>query len=86
MEDDIERISSDDRPVFDTDAAPFIGPDDDGEYEGEDQDQDDWQRREYSEPSVGAPVILPRLRFAGACNMETVKDGELYIYSPAIGH
>jgi len=78
MEEDIERILSEDisedRPIFDADATLLTGPDqDEDEMEGESDDEEE-QGREYSEPSVGAPVILPRLRFAGACSVQTVKD------------
>ena len=43
-------------------------------------DEDDTSEDERSPDAelpkkLQAPVILPRRRFAGACNVETIKDG-----------
>ncbi len=46
--------------------------DEDGEDDGGDGDHDD---SIYSH----VPVVHPRFRYAGACNVRTVKDGELSV-------
>ncbi|KAH9951583.1 WD40 repeat-like protein [Amylocystis lapponica] len=72
MEEDIERILSENEPDVDMEATSLTGPDEHDDEE--DADTDEEQSRVYGEPSTGAPVILPRARFVGACNVETVKD------------
>ena len=49
----------------DTDTGDDTADDEEGEGEESTGDQ------RYSD----APVVMPRARFAGVCNVETVKDG-----------
>ncbi|CCM01584.1 uncharacterized protein FIBRA_03644 [Fibroporia radiculosa] len=70
MEEDIERILSEDTDMTEDDARHWAGPDE--EVEKEEQEE----QAQYTESrfSSKAPIVLPRSRFAGACNVETVKD------------
>lgn len=76
MEQDIERFAStsastsSDVDETDPDAR---GSDDDFDDESED-DEDD----EHYFPNI--PVVMPRKKFTGACNVETVKDGAYLNY------
>lgn len=42
---------------------------------------------EISQPEIvhgGVPVVLPRARFAGHCNVRTVKDGQCFGFQLAL--
>lgn len=84
MERDIERyleaeLEEGDEPVdrrqiqelveTDTRMSDSDAEDEDGEDDGGDDDHDD---SIYSH----VPVVHPRFRYAGACNVRTVKDGK----------
>ena len=69
------------------DAA--IGEDHEGESEDDDEDEDSrmaWEDSEDNETDKShggesswhpkVPIVHPRRRYAGACNVQTVKDGE----------
>ena len=43
-----------------------------------DSDDEDVQGYKLSNSTV--PIVLPRRRYAGTCNIETVKDGKLLAY------
>ena len=43
-----------------------------------DSNDEDVQRSGLSHSTV--PIVLPRRRYAGTCNIETVKDGKFLIY------
>ncbi len=43
-----------------------------------DTNDEDVQGYEHSNSDV--PIVLPRRRYAGTCNVETIKDGKLLIY------
>lgn len=75
MEEDIERfMTGDDDDDDDMDADEIDRVEFDAD-EDEDEDEENGSSRELRfYPEV--PVVLPRRRFAGACNVETVKDGE----------
>jgi len=74
MEEDIERLLSEDTLMADAAESHLTGPDD--ECDDGDDDAEEAEEAEALEAplSVKAPIIYPRLRFAGACNVETVKD------------
>src|ERR1700722_19472899 len=46
------------------------------DIEEDDQSADDPDEEMADEAHESVPVVLPRSRFAGACNVRTVKDGE----------
>lgn len=48
---------------------------DHGEDEDEDTSSNSFSDKEDSDPYAKIPVVLPRMKFAGICNVETVKDG-----------
>jgi hypothetical protein len=66
----------------------MVGDEDDaGEEEDDDQEEVDWieeedvdgmdqGQEEFGEPVYGGiPMVLPRARFSGAANIQTIKDG-----------
>lgn len=72
MDDDIERIlfeQLDEDGAMEEDSGD---DDDDDDDENEGSDTSGPSSDEF--PSI--PVVLPRSRYAGICNVETVKDGE----------
>ncbi|KAI0650815.1 WD40 repeat-like protein [Trametes meyenii] len=86
MDEDIERICDEGMPSpEDTENAEGedrqdyedVVEDDENEEEDEDEgeDEDEPASRFWSDERYGqVPTIMPRSRFAGACNVETVKD------------
>ena len=44
----------------------------------EPESDDDGRSESADDMHPDAPVIYPRMRFSGHCNVETVKDGERY--------
>jgi hypothetical protein len=72
----------------DTGDSEMVGDEDDaGEEEDDDQEEVDWieeedvdgmdqGQEEFGEPVYGGiPMVLPRARFSGAANIQTIKDG-----------
>jgi hypothetical protein len=49
-----------------------------------DEDEESRPDEAYTDEEIlgSVPVVYPRSRFAGACNVRTVKDGELYPFFP----
>ncbi|OBZ70201.1 hypothetical protein A0H81_10030 [Grifola frondosa] len=77
MEEDIERFLAEDGPVAEalTGATSLMGPLEDASQDDDDQDSDeDQETGGENEFFTRVPIVLPRKRFAGACNSETVKD------------
>lgn len=86
MEEDIERISAESSPspsrerlddlmnVDDEDDRPEDG-DEEEEYEEDEESQGDQRYKEV-------PIIMPRSRYDGVCNVETVKDGKCHLHLP----
>lgn len=79
MEEDIERFVDEDDGDSDEDAD--MDSEDCSRNEEDDEEEDDDSVDEHGTtrdfkfyPDV--PVVMPRSRFAGHCNVETVKDGE----------
>ena len=71
MEEDIERYANAlPSPPHAEDADPDLRDDDNDDDEADDEAED--EELKYF-PSV--PVVMPRKKFSGACNVETVKDG-----------
>lgn len=71
MEEDIDRYMDE---VEDEDSS---GSSSDGVIHdsGVDDQEQEQESPRYPEFYPNVPVVLPRNRFAGACNVETVKDG-----------
>lgn len=78
MEADIERFETENHQ--DDEASQREGLLEDCEMsefnEDEENDDDDDEEGENERYYPNVPVIYPRARYAGACNVETVKDGE----------
>lgn len=80
IDDEIERIvyeqmHGDGNDDADVDVEDYdIDNDNDSEEEEEEEGSDVYGPSSDEFPSI--PVILPRSRYAGICNVETVKDGE----------
>lgn len=43
-------------------------------------DSGDEDSRDYEHSNNTVPIVLPRQRYAGTCNVETIKDGKLLTY------
>lgn len=50
----------------------------------DDSDEDDFTLDAMPWDDPGVPILLPRRRFAGAGNVETVKDGRCRTIQPAL--
>ncbi|EJF61237.1 WD40 repeat-like protein [Dichomitus squalens LYAD-421 SS1] len=87
MEDDIERMLSEhvspprtaeQEPLLGDEAADEEDPEarlaDNNSDEEEDEDMDEAEERQGDTRYSSVPTILPRARFSGICNVETVKD------------
>lgn len=70
MEEDIEHFLDADDPATST-AAEDGQSSTHEEEESEDENEETWAHNFFP----GVPTVLPRAKFAGACNVETVKDG-----------
>ena len=79
MELDIERILEQTNPQASTaEDADASQADSEERSEGDDEDEDeDDGSDDPTYPYV--PMVYPRSRYAGACNVETVKDGALVL-------
>ena len=83
MEEDIERIFADSTSFGSPEEnTPLLdGAMDENEDDIDDDMADDEEDESEDEESIGdqrysnVPVVMPRARFAGVCNVETVKDG-----------
>lgn len=76
MEQDIDRYLEleTEREVGQGSESEESTPEELGETETEvDEDEDNYENPRYY---PGVPIVYPRRRFPGACNVETVKDGE----------
>lgn len=74
MEDDIRQFLSESSEIHTTSIED--DGDDEREDENEDEDEDEFDffsPQHEDHPSVS--VVLPRARYTGICNVETVKDG-----------
>ncbi len=79
MDEEIERIvfeqmhgdGDDDEGAVDVDVD--VGA---GDYDDDDDDDESDTYGPSSDEFPSIPVILPRGRYAGICNVETVKDGK----------
>ncbi|TFY53009.1 hypothetical protein EVJ58_g9690 [Rhodofomes roseus] len=84
MEEDIVRLMTEDSAMgdanepMDEDMDDDEEDDDDGDEDADEGDEDSDSRDEMDDVHVAStstvPIIYPRARFAGACNVETVKD------------
>ncbi|OSD04253.1 WD40 repeat-like protein [Trametes coccinea BRFM310] len=81
MEEDIERIRAESTPSPPRASRPnveeVVDEEDPDQRETDDDEEDEEEVRDDDlvDPRyVGVPVIMPRSRFVGACNVETVKD------------
>ena len=74
MEEDIERYMGMNEDAETSDLDDENRDDDDSENEEDEDSESDTSHSLRFYP--GVPVVLPRGRFAGACNVETVKDGQ----------
>ena len=77
MELDIERILEQTNPqASTTEDADASQADSEEQSDDEDEDEDDGS----DDPIYSyVPMVYPRSRYAGACNVETVKDGALLL-------
>ncbi|KAL6299681.1 WD40 repeat-like protein [Sparassis latifolia] len=71
MEEDIEQLLTEHGLIPDAPSSPLTGP---GEDQEDGSDDEDDVAYPADEVFSNVPIILPRARFAGACNVETVKD------------
>lgn len=81
IQEDLERYYAEAALMDDEDEAHSDDRDASDEEEEERQEEEQLQA---TASSYKTPVIYPRARFAGACNVETVKDGEYLLFLPAI--
>jgi hypothetical protein len=81
MEQDIQRLleaeNEDGEEIMDPDRLLdlLLHTDSMSDHEGEDDAEEDDEDDNEEENYAHMPVVHPRARFAGACNVETVKDG-----------
>ena len=77
MEEDIERFLDEegDEVTVDEDDGEESAGERDAEHENDNADENVASGDTNYYPDV--PVVMPRSGFSGACNVETVKDGEL---------
>jgi len=77
MENDIEQFLSEEGLLASRLHSPEPGRqmDESGDHDDEDEDEDETQEDARGDLACsGVPIIYPRSRFAGAANVETVKD------------
>jgi hypothetical protein len=56
--------------------------DEDSDAEDDEEDEDEGDRLltpEDADSHQAVPVVYPRLRFTGHCNIETIKDGAIWL-------
>lgn len=70
----MEKSAIDAAELSDSEMEDFTGDifDDDDSYDASSEGTDG---ETMFEPHVEVPIVVPRTRFAGHCNAETVKDG-----------
>lgn len=91
MEEDIERMLAEDSPSprARRELRPLLSDDmdeDDPDVREPDEDDEDDEDEDSShgdERYAKVPTIMPRSRFEGICNVETVKDGMCYALDPS---
>ena len=83
MEEDIEQLLCEDwQDTHDESSSPVVEYEEDEEIpvvDDDDDDIDDASSERFGPSNDEYPnisVVLPRTRFGGVCNVETVKDGE----------
>lgn len=62
----------------DIEVDDFLGDSEDNDDVQTDEPESDEDERSVTDMHPDAPVIYPRMRFSGHCNVETVKDGECF--------
>ncbi len=72
MDGDIERLQTETEATTDSEELDIRDHSDDSDAE---EDDEATSEATGDERYSGVPIIMPRSRFAGACNVETVKDG-----------
>lgn len=80
MEEDIERMMTEDAGEDDRSVDDRMDEDADEEHNGDDETDDgsgsvSWTEDTPATKTSTVPIVYPRARFSGACNVETVKDG-----------
>lgn len=72
--DSIDNLSQEDDEDGDDDD------DDDDDEDDDDEDDDDHLfTPEDADSHQAVPVVYPRTRFTGHCNIETIKDGAIWL-------
>ncbi|OJT03763.1 WD repeat protein iqw1 [Trametes pubescens] len=71
MDGDIERLQTETEATTDSEELDIRDHSDDSDAE---EDDEATSEATGDERYSGVPIIMPRSRFAGACNVETVKD------------
>lgn len=69
-----ENLEEDEEADMEVDG--FLGDSEDNDDTQADEPESDDERRSVTDMHPDAPVIYPRMRFSGHCNVETVKDGK----------
>jgi WD repeat-containing protein 42A len=78
VEDQLESILADNVMNEPDDQSQEDDTDSDTEDDEEDEDEDDRLfAPEDADSHQAVPVVYPRTRFTGHCNIETVKDGAI---------
>lgn len=63
--------------MFEQEQQSLEYEDEDETNDNEDEDEDE-ELHDRGQSHSGVPIILPRARFSGHCNVDTVKDGMLF--------
>lgn len=72
----LENLEEDEEGEMDVDDFPGDSEDNDDVLADEPESDDDGRIVSTTDMHPDAPVIYPRMRLSGHCNVETVKDGE----------
>lgn len=72
----LNNLEEDDEAEMDVDDLLDDSEDNDDELGDEPGSDGDERNESTTDMHPDAPVIYPRMRFSGHCNVETVKDGE----------
>ena len=74
----LENLEEDEDADMDIDDLLDDSEGNDEVLADEPESDDDGRSGSNTDMHPGAPVIYPRMRFSGHCNVETVKDGECW--------
>ena len=87
MEEDIQRLTAEDGVP--SNMTQNYGSEDEEDHDrdpiletrsNQSEDDIDFVNPRDNEPSIDSPIIWPRARYRGACNIRTIKDGMVPVH------